>query len=139
MHEIYEFGLQVIHCGNLGEKHVCQDNKPVCKERWRGVHCELPVCPNKCSEPQDHGRCHANFGQCVCKEGFVGEDCSIIQEDHQVSQDRFLFSFTLAFVLKVEELLKVSEILLLSMAALGCKLRNGFNCLQFIILYHRLS
>ncbi|KAK3860683.1 hypothetical protein Pcinc_033276 [Petrolisthes cinctipes] len=80
----FNASYQVIHCGNLGEKHVCQDNKPVCKERWRGVHCELPVCPNKCSETQDRGRCHADYGQCVCKEGFVGEDCSIIQEDHQV-------------------------------------------------------
>lgn len=82
----FNASYEVLQChDNVGHNRICMNNKPVCNEKWRGVHCNIPVCPNKCSEAAGQGRCHTGYGRCICKPGFVGDDCSIEQRDHQVT------------------------------------------------------
>ncbi|XP_045596655.2 multiple epidermal growth factor-like domains protein 8 [Procambarus clarkii] len=81
----FNASYQVLRCvKNAGHNRVCSNGKLVCDEKWRGVHCDIPVCPNKCSETEGRGKCDSGYGRCICTHGFVGEDCSIVQRDHQV-------------------------------------------------------
>ncbi|XP_068203463.1 multiple epidermal growth factor-like domains protein 8 [Palaemon carinicauda] len=76
---------EVLRCKeNIGKDRICVSYKPVCKEKRVGVHCDIPICPNKCSEAEGRGTCSQTYGRCVCTPGFVGEDCSIVRRDHQV-------------------------------------------------------
>ncbi|KAG7161272.1 Multiple epidermal growth factor-like domains protein 8-like [Homarus americanus] len=81
----FNASYEVLHCTKRkSHNHACVNNKPVCNDKWRGVHCDIPVCPNKCSEAEGRGKCDSSYGRCICTPGFVGEDCSIVQRDHQV-------------------------------------------------------
>ncbi|KAK7078722.1 Multiple epidermal growth factor-like domains protein 8 [Halocaridina rubra] len=85
--EGFNASYEVLQCrGDLGNNRACINNKPVCKDKdkWSGVNCDIPVCPNKCSEAEGRGSCSLLYGRCVCARGFVGEDCSIVRRDHQV-------------------------------------------------------
>lgn len=44
----------------------------MCFPHFTGEDCSTPTCPNDC---RDNGQCVD--GQCVCEEGFYGEDCSL--------------------------------------------------------------
>ncbi|XP_043990545.1 tenascin-N isoform X2 [Gambusia affinis] len=44
-----------------------------CCGRGGVADCSIPTCPNDCG---DNGQCVD--GQCVCEEGFYGEDCSLV-------------------------------------------------------------
>lgn len=81
----FNASYEVLHCvKNAGHNRICTNNKLVCDEKWSGVHCDIPICPNKCSEAEGRGKCHSGYGRCICTLGFVGDDCSIVQREHQV-------------------------------------------------------
>ncbi|KAG7158845.1 hypothetical protein Hamer_G027149 [Homarus americanus] len=62
--------------------HACVNNKPVCLA-ISGSSCDIPVCPNKCSEAEGRGKCDSSYGLHLYA-WICGEDCSIVQRDHQV-------------------------------------------------------
>ncbi|XP_047489262.1 multiple epidermal growth factor-like domains protein 8 [Penaeus chinensis] len=81
----FNASYEVLQCvSNIGKNRVCINNKPVCKDRWSGVHCDVPICPSKCSEDEGKGTCDPVYGRCKCAEEFIGEDCSIVRRNHQV-------------------------------------------------------
>lgn len=81
----FNASYEVLQCvSNVGKNRVCINNKPVCKDRWSGVHCNVPICPSKCSEDEGKGTCDTVYGRCKCAEEFIGEDCSIVRRNHQV-------------------------------------------------------
>jgi hypothetical protein len=45
-----------------------------CDQGYFGVNCEYKTCPNSCN---NNGECDKETGQCLCKQGFTGLDCSI--------------------------------------------------------------
>ncbi|KAB7506886.1 Multiple epidermal growth factor-like domains protein 8, partial [Armadillidium nasatum] len=76
---------QVLRCpDNPGENRICASGKPVCSEGWRGAQCSTMVCPSKCLEGSGRGKCDIVYGRCVCNENYVGDDCSILRQDHLV-------------------------------------------------------
>ena len=89
---------RVITCPLLDENlgHICINGKPICKDGRRGTGCDIPVCPNKCSEDVGRGICQEEFGRCICNPGFVGEDCSILYKEHFVS---YLNHFSYLFLI----------------------------------------
>ncbi|XP_076035463.1 multiple EGF like domains 8 [Oratosquilla oratoria] len=75
----------VMQCPDrLSEKMVCVNGKPRCMDGWTGALCNIPICPKKCSEKEGRGKCDTLYGRCNCTADFVGQDCSVVRQGHQV-------------------------------------------------------
>ncbi|CAL4062050.1 unnamed protein product, partial [Meganyctiphanes norvegica] len=81
----FNASYEILRCPDqVGENRICFNNRPTCKDGWRGKQCDIEICPNKCSEKEDRGHCDLKYGRCKCNSGFVGEDCGIILKPHHV-------------------------------------------------------
>ncbi|XP_022797777.1 multiple epidermal growth factor-like domains protein 8 [Stylophora pistillata] len=58
-------------------KGTCEDGFCQCQKNWRGKACDLHTCPLACNNAESHGNCDFSQGHCVCKNGFIGESCSV--------------------------------------------------------------
>lgn len=69
----YSINSCSLDCSNRGE---CDYSNLICKcnPGYYGDGCEHISCPNNCTSPL-HGICE-NERSCICKEGFLGPDCS---------------------------------------------------------------
>lgn len=66
--------------GICGINGICR-----CNNGFKGKGCEINVhCINNCTD-ENHGVCDYENEQCVCKEGFSGEDCNILNIMQQES------------------------------------------------------
>jgi hypothetical protein len=67
------------NCSNHGTC-VATPAGPVCTcdQEWSGDYCNTPACPTseKTLEKQCSGNGKCESGKCICRSGFVGEDCS---------------------------------------------------------------
>ncbi|KAJ4432158.1 hypothetical protein ANN_20774 [Periplaneta americana] len=59
-----------INCSGNG---VCTDGYCTCDSSYMGEACDVPVCPNNCSN--GHGFCNSETHRCDCEEGYKGDDC----------------------------------------------------------------
>jgi multipile epidermal growth factor-like domains protein 8 len=55
---------------------IADTGKCQCDVDFFGVSCSEPRCPGNCSEALGHGSCVGDT--CVCRAGFVGDDCSLV-------------------------------------------------------------
>lgn len=53
-----------------------QNGKCSCPESLWGPHCVYEKCPSNCNSNTSFGNCDPDYGQCICKNNFFGEDCS---------------------------------------------------------------
>ncbi|XP_069690268.1 attractin-like protein 1 isoform X2 [Periplaneta americana] len=60
-----------VNCSGNG---VCIDGVCTCDASYMGEACDVPVCPNNCSN--GHGVCNHEMHRCDCEERYKGEDCS---------------------------------------------------------------
>lgn len=62
-----------MNCNNHG---VCDEYVCACYSGYYGSYCQGVInCPNNCTT-SDQGVCQTS-GDCLCKEGYIGEDCSL--------------------------------------------------------------
>ena len=64
----YATGVGALPCGFNGR---CKGVACECFAGWRGVRCEVGICPRDCS-----GRGACVGGVCACRDGWRGEDCN---------------------------------------------------------------
>ena len=61
---------------------ISQPPKCVCKQGWTlGINgdCSEPffACPGRPTICSGKGQCNTTIGECVCEEGYIGNDCSL--------------------------------------------------------------
>ena len=62
------------NCSNHG---VCVDHTCTCPIGYKGVGCEVEMCPgNMCG---DHGSCRLDLETCECNDGYIGGACTLPQ------------------------------------------------------------
>lgn len=54
----------------------CLNGRCVCNEGFAGSKCNFKSCPNNCGG-RSRGRCVKKTGECRCRKGYHGEDCSL--------------------------------------------------------------
>lgn len=85
--------ISVLSCqlGTCSSPYVCNaNNSCVCQSGFRGLNCEIEVCPSNCSYSLNRGSCDLVNNRCYCSEGFGGEDCSqIVRQSSIVISELF--------------------------------------------------
>uniref|UniRef100_A0A2M4CRS9 Putative attractin n=1 Tax=Anopheles darlingi TaxID=43151 RepID=A0A2M4CRS9_ANODA len=62
-----------LNCSGNG---VCQEGECSCEQGFTGAACHIPRCPRLCSAHLGRGWCDTKQQRCICKHGFIGNDCS---------------------------------------------------------------
>lgn len=71
--------ISILSCqlGTCVEPYMCDKSSHcICPPGFRGLNCEIEVCPFNCTFNLDQGKCDEVNNRCYCNEGFGGEDCS---------------------------------------------------------------
>lgn len=89
---------------DCGEHGTCEEgtSKCVCKDGWTGDKCQIDPC-TLCKEDEvckegkcevdlcknvdcgEHGTCEEGTGKCVCKDGWIGDRCSIQDKSQSIN------------------------------------------------------
>lgn len=71
--------ISVLSCqlGTCLDPYICdKGDNCVCPPRFRGLNCDIFVCPYNCSASLNQGKCDTTNNRCNCNDGFGGDDCS---------------------------------------------------------------
>lgn len=71
------YNVMSCQLGTCLPPYICdKNNKCVCPNEMVGLKCSTDKCPSNCTSSLNQGVCDANYGRCLCSDGWGGVDCS---------------------------------------------------------------
>lgn len=88
----FDAKYEIMDCPyNCTGRGTCTNGWCDCLSIYHGVGCEKEKCPNGCNADANQGECDPS-GRCKCRNGFVGENCSMSRNDGRGNNTWYLLA-----------------------------------------------